>query len=118
MLRSSRKKESKRTEHLSVDLDCTNCGLCKQYWDEFKEDISKQKSTLDTEIENIVEANEIEKYKREKTLRWLALKKILYWQKKLDERTSFNNTAEGKVNQSKWRAFNDHMCTLIETNTV
>ena len=68
-----------RTEQLSVDLDWTNCGLRKQYWDEFKEDISKQKSTLDTEIENIVEANEIEKYKREKTLRWLALKKILYW---------------------------------------
>ena len=107
-----------RTEHLSVDLDWTNCGFLNQYWNEFKENISKQKSTLDTEIENIVEANEIEKYKREKTLRWLALKKILYWQKKLDERTSFNNTAEGKVNQSKWRAFNDHMCTLIETNTV
>ena len=80
-----------RAEQLSVDLDWTNCGLRKQYWDEFKEDISKQKSTLDTEIENIVEANEIEKYKREKTLRWLALKKILYWQKKLDERTSFNS---------------------------
>ena len=107
------------TAQLSVDLDWTNCsGTLNQYWNGFKEDISKQKSTLDTEIENIVEANEIEKYKREKTLRWLALKKILYWQKKLDERTSFNNTAEGKVNQSKWRAFNDHMCTLIETNTV
>ena len=107
-----------RTEHLSVDLDWTNCGFRKQSWDEFKEDISKQKSTLDTEIENIVEANEIEKYKREKTLRWLALKKILYWQKKLDERTSFDNSTEGRERESKWRAFHDHMCTLIETNTV
>ena len=109
------------TAQLSVDLDFideTNCGFRKEYWDRFISDIRKCKSTLDTEIENIVEANEIEKYKREKTLRWLALKKILYWQKKLDERTLFNNTAEGKVNQSKWRAFNDHMCTLIETNTV
>ena len=114
-MRSSRKKESKRTEQLSVDLDWTNCGLCKQYWDEFKEDISKQKSTLDTEIENIVEANEIEKYKREKTLRWLALKKILCWQKELDEkRMKFIYSTE----KPKWEAFNDHMCTLIETNTV
>ena len=80
------------TAQLSVDFDWTNCsGTLNQYWNGFKEDISKQKSTLDTEIENIVEANEIEKYKREKTLRWLALKKILYWQKKLDERTSFNS---------------------------
>ena len=107
-----------RTEHLSVDLDWTNCGFRKQSWDEFKEDISKQKSTLDTEIENIVEANEIEKCKREKTKLCQALKKILCWQKELDERTSFVNTAEGKMNQSKWKAFHDHMCTLIETNTV
>ena len=106
-----------RTEQLSVDLDWTNCGFRKQSWDEFKEDISKQKSTLDTEIENIVEANEIEKYKREKTLRWLALKKILYWQKKLDERMKFNNSTEGRERESKRRAFNDHMCTLIESNT-
>ena len=117
-LRDVLEKIDTHTAQLSVDLDWTNCGFLNQYWNEFKENISKQKSTLDTEIENIVEADEIEKYKREKTLRWLALKKILYWQKKLDERTSFNNTAEGKVNQSKWRAFNDHMCTLIETNTV
>ena len=54
----------------------------------------------------------------ENTILWLALKKILCWQKELDERTSFVNTAEGKMNQSKWKAFNDHMCTLIETNTV
>ena len=104
-----------RTEHLSVDLNWTNCGFRKQSWDEFKEDISKQKSTLDTEIENIVEANEIEKYKREKTLRWLALKKILCWQKELDEkRMKFIYSTE----KPKWEAFNDHMCTLIETNTV
>ena len=121
MWRSSRKKESKRTEQLSVDLDWTNCGLCKQYWDEFKEDISKQKSTLDTEIENIVEANEIEKYKREKTLRWLALKKILYWQKNLHEKRMkfiIHNSTEDRERKSKWEAFKDHMCTLIETNTV
>ena len=118
-LRDVLEKIDTHTAQLSVDLDWTNCsGTLNQYWNEFKENISKQKSTLDTEIENIVEANEIEKYKREKTLRWLALKKILYWQKKLDERTSFNNTAEGKVNQSKWRAFHDHMRTLIETNTA
>ena len=53
------------TAQLSVDLDWTNCGLCKQYWDEFKEDISKQKSSLNTEIENIVEADELKKYKEE-----------------------------------------------------
>ena len=118
MWRSSRKKESKRTEHLSVDLDCTNCGLCKQYWDEFKEDISKQKSTLDTEIENIVEADELKKYKEENKKLCQALKKILYWQKKLDERMSFNNSTEGRERESKWKAFHDHMCTLIETNTA
>ena len=111
-----------RTEHLSVDLDWTNCsGTLNQYWNEFKEDISKQKSTLDTEIENIVEANEIEKYKREKTLRWLALKKILYWQKNLHEKRMkfiIHNSTEDRERKSKWEAFNDHMCTLIETNTV
>lgn len=111
-----------RTEHLSVDLDWTNCsGTLNQYWNEFKEDISKQKSTLDTEIENIVEANEIEKYKREKTLRWLALKKILYWQKNLHEKRMkfiIHNSTEGRERKSKWKAFHDHMCTLIETNTV
>ena len=52
------------TAQLSVDLDWTNCGFLNQYWNEFKEDISKQKSTLNTEIENIVEADELKKYKR------------------------------------------------------
>ena len=119
MWRSSRKKESKRTEQLSVDLDWTNCGLCKQYWDEFKEDISKQKSSLNTEIENIVEADELKKYKSENTKLCQALKKILYWQKDLHEkRMSFNNSTEGRERESKWKAFHDHMCTLIETNTV
>ena len=37
---------------------------------------------------------------------------------KLDARMSFNKTTENQVRKSKWGAFNDHMCTLIETNTV
>jgi len=118
-LRDVLEKIDTHTAQLSVDLDWTNCGFLNQYWNEFKENISKQKSTLDTEIENIVEANEIEKYKREKTLRWLALKKLLYWQKDLHEkRMKFNNTAEGRERESKWKAFHDRMCTLIETNTA
>ena len=107
-----------RTEQLSVDLDWTNCGFRKQCWDEFKEDISKQKSTLNTVIENIVEVNEIEKYKRENTKLCQALEKILYWQKNLHKRMSFENSEEGKVRNAKWGAFNDHVRTLIETNTL
>ena len=107
------------TAQLSVDLDWTNSGFIKQYWDEFKEDISKQKSSLNTEIENIVEADELKKYKSENTKLCQALKKILYWQKDLHEkRMSFNNSTEGRERESKWKAFHDHMCTLIETNTV
>ena len=107
------------TAQLSVDLDWTNCsGNVNQYWNEFKEDISKQKSTLNTVIENIVEADELKKYKEENKKLCQALKKILYWQKKLDERMSFNNSTEGRERESKWKAFHDHMCTLIETNTV
>ena len=107
------------TAQLSVDFDWTNCsGRLNQYWNEFKEDISKQKSTLDTEIENIVEANEIEKYKRENTKLCHALEKILYWQKNLHRRMSFENSDEGKVRNAKWGAFNDHVRTLIETNTL
>jgi paraquat-inducible protein B len=107
-----------RTEQLSVDLDWTNCGFRKQCWDEFKEDISKQKSTLNTVIENTVEADEFKKYKEENKKLCQALEKILYWQKKLDERMKFNNSTEGRERESKWRAFHDHMCTLIETNTA
>ena len=106
------------TAQLSVDLDWTNCGFLNQYWNEFKEDISKQKSTLNTVIENIVEVNEIEKYKRENTKLCQALEKILYWQKNLHRRMSFENSDEGKVRNAKWGAFNDHVRTLIETNTV
>ena len=106
------------TAQLSVDLDWTNCGFLDQYWNEFKEDISKQKSTLNTVIENTVEADELKKYKEENKKLCQALEKILYWQKNLHQRTSFDNTAEGRERESKWKAFNDHMCTLIETNTV
>jgi len=106
------------TAQSSVDLDWTNCGFLKQYWDEFKEDISKQKSTLNTVIENTVEADELKKYKEENKKLCQALEKILYWQKNLNEkRMKFNNTAEGRERESKWKAFHDHMCTLIETNT-
>ncbi|CAL6305502.1 unnamed protein product [Bathycoccus prasinos] len=65
------------TAQLSVDLDWTNCGFLKQYWDEFKEDISKQKSTLNTVIENTVEADELKKYKEENKKLCQALEKIL-----------------------------------------
>ena len=108
------------TEQLSVDLDFTKCsGTLNQYWNEFKEDISKQKSTLDTGIENIVEADELKKYKEENTKLCQAVKTILYWQKNLHEkRMKFNNSTEDRERKSKWEAFNDHMCTLIETNTV
>ena len=107
------------TAQLSVDLDWTNCGFLDQYWNEFKEDISKQKSTLNTVIENTVEADELKKYKEENKKLCQALEKILYWQKNLHEkRMKFNDSTEGRERESKWRAFNDHMCTLIETNTV
>ena len=106
------------TAQLSVDLDWTNCGFLNQYWNEFKENISKQKSTLNTVIENTVEADELKKYKEENKKLCQALEKILYWQKNLNEkRMKFNNTAEGRERESKWKAFHDHMCTLIETNT-
>jgi hypothetical protein len=110
------------TAQLSVDLDWTNCsGTLNQYWNEFKENISKQKSTLDTEIENIVEADELKKYKRENKKLCQALEKILHWQKNLHEKRMkfiIHNSTEGRERKSKWKAFHDHMCTLIETNTV
>jgi hypothetical protein len=56
---------------------------------------------------------------RENTKLCQALETILYWQKELHEkRMKFNNSTEGRERESKWRAFNDHMRTLIETNTV
>jgi len=55
---------------------------------------------------------------RENTKLCQALETILYWQKELHEkRMKFNNSTEGRERESKWKAFHDHMCTLIETNT-
>jgi hypothetical protein len=54
---------------------------------------------------------------RENTKLCQALETILYWQKELHEkRMKFNNSTEGRERESKWKAFHDHMCTLIETN--